>query len=138
LLWQPCRHYVTNDHGSILFVVITIRLFPHSWLSIGFVTRVALWEPLMEQELLTLPDHLSSPSVFSGVVFFLVFCVMFCRSLFVLFSLLFYFGHCIVCSYSVYVPDYSLGIFKLFWPPLSYTSLWQRVILTDIEDRISY
>jgi hypothetical protein len=39
----------------------------------------------MEQELLTLPDHMSSPSVFSGVRIAqsLVFCVVFCRLLFV-------------------------------------------------------
>jgi len=42
-----------------------------------------------EQELLTLLEHLSSSPVFRGVhvAGFLVFCVMFCRSLFVLFLL---------------------------------------------------
>jgi hypothetical protein len=41
----------------------------------------------VEQEPLTLQEHLSSPSVFSGVrvTRSLVFCVMFFRSLFVLF-----------------------------------------------------
>jgi hypothetical protein len=33
----------------------------------GLVTRVTRWVLLMEQELLTLPEHLSSPLVFSGV-----------------------------------------------------------------------
>jgi len=44
---------------------------------------------LVEQELLTLPEHLRSPPVFSvvHVARFSVFCVMFCRSLFVLFLL---------------------------------------------------
>ena len=39
----------------------------------------------MELELLTLPEHLGSSPVFSGVrvAQSLVFCVMFCRSLFV-------------------------------------------------------
>ena len=43
----------------------------------------------MEQELLTLPEHLSSLSVFSGLLVArsLVFCVVFCISLFVLFVL---------------------------------------------------
>ena len=43
---------------------------------------------LVEQELLTLYDHLSSHPVFSGVrvARSLVFCVVFCRSLFVLLS----------------------------------------------------
>jgi hypothetical protein len=42
-----------------------------------------------EAELPTLPKHLSSPPVFSGVRFdqSYVFCVVFCRSLFVLFLL---------------------------------------------------
>jgi hypothetical protein len=30
----------------------------------GFVTRVTPWVPPVEQELLTLPEHLSSPPVF--------------------------------------------------------------------------
>ena len=41
---------------------------------------------LVEQELPSLPEHMSSPPVFSvvHVTRSLVFCVMFCRSLFVL------------------------------------------------------
>lgn len=52
-------------------------------------TRVIRRFSHVETVQLTLPDHLSSPSVFSAVRFslFLVFCVMFCESLcsFVLF-----------------------------------------------------
>ena len=82
--------------------------------------------------ILTLQKHLSSPLVLSGVHVpqSLVFCVVFYRSLFVLF----FFRHCIVCS-SVFWPlyclffcllaivlsvlrftafDYLFGIFKLF------------------------
>jgi len=61
-------------------------------------------------ELPTLPEHLSSPSVFSGVrvTRSLVLCVMFCRSLFVL----------LVIVLSVLLRfmdfDYPFGIFKLF------------------------
>ena len=56
----------------------------------------------MEQELLTLPEHLSSPQVFSGVgvARFLVLCVCFvdhCLS-FCPFS----FGHCVVLSSLIY------------------------------------
>jgi branched-subunit amino acid transport protein len=36
-------------------------------LIIGFVTRLTRCVPLVEQELLTLPEHLSSLPVFSGV-----------------------------------------------------------------------
>jgi uncharacterized membrane protein len=44
----------------------------------------------VEQELPPLPEHLSSPSVFSGVrvTRSFVLCVMFCRSLFVLLAIL--------------------------------------------------
>ena len=31
---------VTHDHGYVLFILITIWSFPHSWLVTGFVTRV--------------------------------------------------------------------------------------------------
>jgi hypothetical protein len=49
----------------------------------GFVTRVTRLVPYVEQELLTLPGHLSSLPVFSGVYVYLVFCEMFCRLLLV-------------------------------------------------------
>ena len=41
--------------------------------------------PIVEQELFTLPERLSSHPVFSGVhvAQYLVFCLVFCRSLFV-------------------------------------------------------
>ena len=59
--------------------------------------------------------HEFSP-VFSGVRVSRssVFCIMFCRSLFVLFL----FGHCVVCL-TIYSPDYPFDIFKLFFLGLS-------------------
>jgi hypothetical protein len=79
--------YKTYDR----FVVITIQSVSQSWLITGFVTRVTRWLPHVEQELLTLLEHFSSVPVFSGVGVApsLVFCRMFCRSLFVLLSFLF-------------------------------------------------
>ena len=71
----------------------------HSWLITGFVTRLAPQVPLVEQELLTLP---SSSPVFSEVhvtrslVLYECFvdrCLSFCP---------FSFGHCVVCSSSMY------------------------------------
>jgi hypothetical protein len=61
-----------------------------SWLITWFVTRVTQWVPHVEQELLTLPEYLSSTPLFSGVciAWYLVFCVMFCKSLFVLLTIL--------------------------------------------------
>ena len=60
---------------------------PHSWLITGFGTRLTRRVPLVEQELLTLREHLSSSPTFSGVrvTRSLVLYVCFiCRSLFVL------------------------------------------------------
>jgi hypothetical protein len=87
----------------------------------GFVTRLTRQVPLVEKELLTLPEHLSSPPVFIGVcvtrslVLYvccgirvtrsLVLCVCFvdrCLS-FSTFS----FGHCFICS-SVFWPLFYL------------------------------
>ena len=66
--------------------------------------------PLVERQLPTLPEHLSSPPVFSGVCVTqsLVLC-MFCRSLFVLLA--------IVLSVLLWytVSDYPVGIFKLLY-----------------------
>ena len=78
----------------------------------------------MEQELQTLPEHLSSPPVFSGVtrslVLYLCFvdrCLFFCT---------FSFDHCVVCSSSIYgfwLPPF--GIFKLFLCFKGVSILWR-------------
>jgi len=97
-LWNIC---VTNDHGYVLLVVNTSRFFPHSRLITGFVTRLTRRVTIVEQELLTLPEHMSSPAVFSGVrvtrsltlyVCFVDRCLSFCT---------FSFGHYVVC-FSIY------------------------------------
>ena len=108
-LWNIC---VTNDHGYVPLVVNTSRFFSHSRLITGFVTRLRRRVPLVEQERLTLPEHLSSPPVFSGVrltrslvlyVCFVDRCLSFCTI-----SL----NHCVVCS-SIYG----------FWLPLWYLQI---------------
>ena len=99
-----------NAHGNFPLVVITFWFFPYSWFSSGFVTRLTRRVPLVEQKLLTLPEHLSSPPVFSGIhvtqssvlcVCFVDRCLFFCT---------FTFGHCVVFSSSIFG----------FWLPLSY------------------
>ena len=106
-IWNTC---VTNDHGYVPLVVKTSQSFPHSWLITGFVTRLTRRVPLVEQERFTLPKHLSSPPIFSGVrvTRSLVLCVCFvdrCLSV-----CTFSFGYCVVCSSSIYG----------FWLPLWY------------------
>ena len=63
-MWSIC---VTNDQGYVPFIVITTRSFPNSWLVTGLLTRVTQQVSQVELELPTLPEHLSSPPVFSGV-----------------------------------------------------------------------
>jgi len=66
--------------------------------------------PLVEQEPLTILEHLCSPPMLSGVPVTrsLVLCVMFCKSLFVLF-------HLVIVSSGLRFTDseYTVGIFKL-------------------------
>ena len=73
------------------------------------ITHIQFRVPLVEQVLLILLEHMISPPVFSGVhvTRSLVLCVMFCRSLFILLS--------IVLSVLRFTDsDYPTGILKLF------------------------
>jgi len=106
-LWNIC---VTNDHGYVPLVVNTCRFFPHLWLITRFVTRLTWRMPLVKHELFTLPEYLNSPRVFSEVrvTRSLALCVSFEDRCFSLCT--FSFGHCVVCSSSIYE----------FWLPLWY------------------
>jgi len=105
--------YMTTDmvHSS----QSTTRSYPHAWLITGFVTRLTRYVPLVEQELLTLPEHLSSPPVCSGVrsLVLYVCLVDHCLSLCPI-----SFGHCVVCSSSIYG----------FWLPLWYLKLFLKFL----------
>ena len=59
-LWNIC---VTNYHRYVPLVVNTSESFPHLRSITGFLTRLTGWVPLVEQELLTIPEHLNSPSL---------------------------------------------------------------------------
>jgi hypothetical protein len=111
------------------------------------------WQvPLVEQELLPLPEHQSWPPVFSGVhvTQSLVFCVVFWQQLFVLLSLFFWslyclsFGHCIVCLLvivlSVFWPLYCLSfghcvvcllaiVLSVFWPLYCLSFITENLLL---------
>jgi hypothetical protein len=80
-----------------------------SWLITGFVTKLTKRVALVEQELPTHPEHMSSRPVFSGVpvprsldlcVCFVDRCLSFCP---------FCFSHCVLCSSSIY------GFWLPFW-----------------------
>jgi len=87
---------VTNNHGYVPLVVSTSRSFPHAWLSNGVVTRLTRRVPLVEQELLTFPKHLSSPPVLVGSCYSIFSCMcMFCRLLSVLLYFFFWPWFCL-------------------------------------------
>ena len=107
--WQYINtiyHYydVSHKHGfeaHFLLVVYTSRSFPYSWLINGFVTRLTRRVPLVEQELPTLPEHMSSPPDFNRVrhtrSLVLCVCIVDHWLSFGHFSL----GHCVVCFFDL-------------------------------------
>ena len=110
-LWNIC---VTNYHGYVPLVVSTFRFFPHSRRITGFETRLTRRVPLVEQELLTLTEYLSSPPVLVGFVLRDLLFYMNVLSIdvcpFVLFLLVIVLS--VLLRYTV--SDCPFGIFKLF------------------------
>ena len=98
---------VCRNHNPIFssFIMIYHRICQKSN-TLCSVSRV-------EQELLTLPQHMSSPPVLCAVrvAQSLVFCVMFCRSLSIC---LVRFLLVIVCPFCCKVSGYPFGIFSFF------------------------
>ena len=100
----------TNDHRYILFVVITIRIFPHSWHINGYVTRLTRLVATSRTGTAypsRVPEFTPNFKRSSCCSTFNFLCtVVFCRSLLVLCP--FSFGHCIVYPSPIY------SFFKLF------------------------
>jgi hypothetical protein len=97
--------------------------------SYGFVTRLRRRVPLVEQELPTLPEHLSSSPVLSGVrvtrslvlcVCFLNNCMSFCP---------FSFGHRVVCPFSIYGFWLSLWYLQTLLRETLYTCIQHHRIM---------
>ena len=97
--------FITNNNKS---------LHVKSWCWGGLVTRLLRWVSLVEQELLTLPEHLRSPPVFSGIsltrslILYACFadrCLSFCTVSF---------GRCVVCMSSIY------GFWLTLWYPQTF------------------
>ena len=97
------------------------------------VTRVTPRLSHVEQELPTLPEHLGSPPVFSGVrvARSLVLCVIFCRLLFVLCP--FSFGDCIFCPSNF---SHLVSSIKTFDFSLLYTTLPHDKLKTRLKETI--
>jgi len=58
---KPTLRKFYGRHHDLVYLYFTSRSFPHSWLITEFVTRVTRRVPLVKQQLLTLPEHMSSP-----------------------------------------------------------------------------
>ena len=128
-LFRTVATVTEYDIGYVPLVISTSQSFPHSWFITSFVTKVARRVSLVEQGLLTLPEHLTWRSCWS------IFCVMFCRSL--CFPLPFSFGHYFVCTSSIYDFDYPFGIFKLLFSERT-SSMSRKVKLKDRANFFSY
>jgi hypothetical protein len=94
MAWLTVMEYLCHEYVPL--VVSTSRSFPHSCLITVFVARLTRRVPLVEQELLPFPEHLSSSPVLSGVrvTRSLVLCVCFVDQW--LSFCTFSFGHCAV------------------------------------------
>ena len=109
---------VTNDHIYVLFVVITIWLFPHSCHDV-FVT-------LVTRRMFSIPPVLSGVPVAQSLVFNEMFCPY--RSLFFLLS---FFLLTIVLSVLLRftASDYHFGI---FWPLCCLSFFDLRLLITHL------
>ena len=121
---------VIIDHRCVPFVII--QSFPHSLLLTGFVTRVRRRVPLVEQELMTIPEQLSSTPIFMGLV---------------MLNLLFFFSvlKIIVCHFffrSWYCLSFILGIWLSLWYPQPFPprtckeSMWVARYKTNVSGPI--
>ena len=110
VIYVQCNISFTNDHGYVSLAVNSPLSFPHSWLITRFITRLTRWVPFVVQELLTLPEHLTSSPVFSvvRVIRSLVLCVCFVDRF-----CLFVFFNSVLSVLRFTDSDYSFGIFKL-------------------------
>ena len=86
---------------------------------------------------ITFPDHPSSPPIYRGVrvALYLVFCIVFCRSMFVLLSI--FFSHFVVCPsiYGIWLPLWYLQtllilLFVFFWPLCDLSFFDLRLLIT--------
>jgi hypothetical protein len=69
MTWLTVMEYLCHtDHRNVPLIVSTSRSFTHSRLIIGFVTILTQRVPLVDQDLQTLLEHLSSPRSLVGLV----------------------------------------------------------------------
>ena len=113
----------------------------HSRLITGIVTRLTRRVSLVEQELLTLPQHLSSPPNFGRVrvTRSLVLYVWFCRSLFVLLYFFFWPLFCLlyfdlrILITPLVSPNYSYTMTIKFIVSYHFTIVWNIATKNNIN-----
>ena len=133
---------MTHFWLSIVFVLISNALWVFCYLwttltvlnsfNVFFSHNIPITHKFqVEQELLTLPEHLSSPSLFSGVhvPWSLVFCVVFWRLLFVFSP--FSFGHYVPYPSLIRDSYYPFVIFRLLAIVFSIL-LWLEIFITPL------
>ena len=86
MTWLTAMEYLChNDHRYVPLIESTSPAFPHSRLSIGFVTRLTRRVTLVDQDLQTILEHLRSPRSVVGLVLIDLYLYIYvCRSLFFL------------------------------------------------------
>ena len=119
--------YLLEKVMGHIYILISFRLVHMiftrvAYLSLFFVIHIMFW--------VTLKINLSSPLVFRGVrvIWSLVLCVLFCRSLFVLLSFFFWPLCCLSFFDLRILINYHFGIFELF---LNMTETYEVVGLAD-------
>lgn len=105
--YNVSHQLMTIDHRYVLLVVSASRSIPRSWLITGCVTRVTIRMSLLETELVTQAERLSSSSCFNGSC-----CSIFSFSCRVLYIVVCHVGHLFVLP--ITASDYTFDIFKLF------------------------
>ena len=120
---------VTNDHGYVPFVVITIRFCPYSCFVTGFVTTVTRHVHMWSRNCFPfLSTWVRSRCLLVLVVFvlFILFISIFiflCNVLYIVVCP-FPFGHCIVCP-SIY--EFWLSLFGLFLVIVESVNVYHKV-----------
>jgi hypothetical protein len=117
--------FVTDGHGCVLFVVVTMSSFSRSC----HITRCLM--PLVVQELITFSDQLRSPPFLNGV-----WCYSICSFLCIVLSVICLFvllRLTIVLSVLWFTAtsfDYSFSIFKLFF---GYQSAFPQLVMYQLQ-----
>jgi hypothetical protein len=103
-----------------------------------FVTRLTLRVSLVERELLTLPEHLSSPPVYIGVRVTRSFVLYVCFVGRCLSFWTFYFGHCVVCSSSIYGLWLPLWYLQTLAIDFVCMSVWSAIACRNLDIKVRY